>query len=370
MTTQINSRQCIILLIISIFALKFQGLFSLLSHNVGRDGWLFILFFLVFDLLLLLLVIRVLKLFPNKTLYDFLCESYGKVFAKIVFLCFAVYFIFKAIIPYKGINDLFGNVLFEFLPWSVFSLFLVFTVLFMVGKKLRGIGRVAELFFGVIVVGIIGCLLLSVFAPDYSRLLPILDNGLGAFVTTAVKYNMWFGDFLLLFLMMGKISSKLEYKKVLSWYAISGIVVAVFLAIFYSLYENLAVYQYQGLASITQFALLGLDIGKIDKILVLFSFVSTVIAIALYIYFSSTCLAKIFGIKRNVWFTIFCLVVIYILDVYVSGDVSVIIKFFENYLGYFGVVVHVGFTLLFYITAEIRAKIKLKNMEAKNDSIF
>ena len=55
---------------------------------------------------------------------------------------------------------------------------------------------------------------------------------------------------------------------------------------------------------------------------------------------------------------------------FVSGDVSVIIKFFENYLGYFGVVVHVGFTLLFYITAEIRAKIKLKNMEAKNDSIF
>lgn len=362
MTVQVNNRQCVILVIISIFALKFQGLFSLIAGDVGRDGWFFLFIFLIVDLLLLLLAIRVVLLFPNKTLYEFLSESIGKVPAKIMMLFYAFFYLFKAIIPYKGINDLFGNVLFEELSWSIFSILLLITLFFMVSKGLKGIARIGEIFFWGIAVGVIGSILISIPLMDVTRMMPFMENGFLNFSTTAIKYNTWFGDFILLFLMMGKISKTIKLRWVFIWYAICGVIVILMYTIFYSLYENLAIYQNEGLEAITQFSSLSLDIGRIDKVFVLLSFVSTIIAMALYLFFSASCMSNVFNTKINRWFTFGCLVFIYVVDVIVISNTAVLIQIYENILGYISLTIHVGFTGIIFITAIIKSCTK-KNMK-------
>jgi len=353
-TTKISNRQLVFLVMISVFALKLQGLFALIADGVGRDGWIFLLIYFGLDIIMLLLVIRIIKMFPNMSFYEFLSGCVGKVIAKILIFIYAVFFLLKIIIPYKGVNDLFDNVLFDELPWSIFSILFLIVLYFVASRGVNSIARMSEILFWIIIVGVLGCLFISIGATKFYRLLPIMENGFNGFIDTGRRYNLWFGDFLILFMFMGRLDNDIKYRWVVMGYAISAFIVVVLFCEFYSIYENMAIYENQGLVDVTQFALIGLDIGRIDRILVLFGFFATLITPALCVFIVAECLSNGFNIRSNKYFILTALVAIYVLDIFFFSDIAFAISVYANYISYLSVFVYVVLTVVLFLLALIK----------------
>ena len=365
---ELTKRQVLFLLTISFVVIKVQRLPSLIATNVGRHGWLIFLLLGIIDVLFLCLALIFNKYAKNRTTYE-ICEQAGsKWYAKFIYLLMAIYFIFNCLLPYEAVHDIFANILFDHLSWEIYSIILSATVLFVASRQLKNIGRLGELLFYVISVSFIILLILGAVTTNYYRTLPIADINAQEFVDTCIHYNLWFGDFLILYVFVGKIKQE---KGKLGWPVIVGYLVSVILVsfayiVFYGLYEHLSPNQNSMISSLSQFSLLGLDIGRIDWFLVLFFQVGTVISSALFLYLAAECLRLVFGIKKNVLIMFILVIGVYLADILIFKSVQAGASIIAGVTKYFAISMIVLMPILLLITLGVANK-KNKN---KNEFCF
>lgn len=347
----LTKRQSLFLLLICFLVIKVQRLPSLIATNVGRHGWLVLLILGGVDVLFLLLVLLFNKKAGDKTTYE-VCERVGsKWLAKIIYILFAIYFILKCILPYEAVHDIFANILFDHLSWELYSVILAGTILFVASRRLRNIGRLGELFFFFIAISFIVLLVLGAVTTNYYRTLPIADINGSEFLDTCIHYNLWFGDFLILYLFIGRVKqddSKLGWPIIVG-YLICVIASAFAYIVFYGLYEYLASNQNSLISSISQFSLLGLDIGRIDWFFVLFFQIGTVISSALYLFLSGDCFKKVFGLKK-IWVPLIILAIgVYLADIFIFKSVQAGASIVANITKYFALFMIIILPMILFV---------------------
>ena len=362
---ELTKRQTLFLVIICFLVIKVQRLPSLIATNMGRHGWLVLLVMGVIDVLFLLATLLFNKKAKNLTTYE-VCEKAGsKWFAKVVYILFAIYYILNCLLPYEAVHDIFANILFDHLSWELYSLIFAGTILFVASRKLKNIGRLGELLFYIVIFSFIILLALGATTTNYFRTLPIIDINSEEFIDTCIHYNLWFGDFLILYSFVGKI--KQEDGK-LGWPIIIGYVVCVITIIFayivfYGLYEHLSPNQNSMISALSQFSLLGLDIGRVDWFLVLFFQMGTVLSSSLYLFLASDCLNKVIGVKKNtIWVLIALVIGIYLADIFIFKSVQAGASIIANITKYFALFMIIVMPIILLITvAVVNKKEKLKN---------
>lgn len=298
---ELTKRQACYLLLICLFASKVQRLPSLIASANGRHGYLVFLILGFIDVLMLLLCLLFNKLANKSTTYLVLQKSGGAWYAKSIYVMFAVYFFFNSILPYEAVHDLFANILFDHLSWPLYSLILIGAVLFVASRGLKNIGRLSEMFFYLIFGSFLLLLIMGASTTDFFRCMPLSDVQGKVLIETCFNYNIWFGDFLVIYMFVGKMKQsdgKLGWIAVII-YLVSVLVLAFTYMVFYGLYENLASDQNSLISSISQFALLGLDIGRVDWFLVLFFQISTIVASSTYLYLTAYSLFEVFSSHKK-----------------------------------------------------------------------
>ena len=321
---ELTKKQTIFLLCICLAANKVQRLPSLISTNIARHGWLAFLVMGVLDILFLILTLCFNKKAKNRTTYEICENAGGKVYAKIMFIILAVYFLLNSLLPYEAVHDLFANILFDKLSWNVYGIALALTVFFIASRCLKNIGRLAELLFYIIAISFLILLILGAVTTNYWHILPITEINVSSFIKTCLEYNLWFGDFLLIYIFVGKIKQE---KKPLGWpcvllFSLTVLFISFAYIVYYGLYENLSINQNSLISSISQFSLLELDIGRIDWFLVLFFQISTVISSSTYIFATAYCVRKIIGAGNNVLICLIIATIIYFLDIFIFKSVQ------------------------------------------------
>ncbi|MBQ2135327.1 MAG: hypothetical protein II201_00410, partial [Clostridia bacterium] len=147
---------------------------------------------------------------------------------------------------------------------------------------------------------------------------------------------------------------------------IAGVLIVAFAyVVFYGLYENLAPNQGSLISSISQFALLDLDIGRVDWVLVLMFEISTFISSATFVYMSAKCLKDIFGSRTITYILIPLAVLMYVIDIALFKSVQVgagVLSYVTRYF-YPVIVVLVPISVL---VASIVANKKDKKDQIKN----
>lgn len=332
---QISRRQAILLFLICTISSKLQMLPTLLASDVGRDLWIVLLFGGLVDVVFLFLTILINKLCPTLTIHDLIRQTFGKVVSFVVVTIFFVYFICTAILPFEAVRDVFASNLFDSITWQLFSLFLVFCVGYLAFSGLRTIGRSAELYGVIIFICVISLILMGIFSTDFSNTLPILNQPTTNLVSSYFNHSIWFGDYMIFFVLMGRIKpdkTTLKFKDTL--YFIGAICIyAVAYISFYGLYTVSAGSRASLLSSISAFSLLTLDIGRIDWFLVLLSQIASVISCATYIYCASDCVYQITN-KRNFGIcVIFSVIILYLADVFLFNNIDSGIVFYSQYTG-------------------------------------
>ena len=377
MKKELTKRQALFLLVVCFIANKAQRLPSFIATSIGRHGWLVTLILGMLDVVMLFVMLWTNKVANGKTCYDMCKNAGGKWFAKFIVLFFGLYYLLNALLPYEAIHDVFSNVLFDHLSWELYSVFIVFAIAFLATHGLTTIGRVTELLMFVIITSLVGLLILGGSTTDFSLVLPFYDIDAGKLFDACFSYSMWFGDFTIVYIFMGRV--KEDDGKMNFWFpivlAFSVLAMTFGYMIFYGLYEVLAPEQTNAISSISQFALLNLDIGRVDWFLVLFFEMSTFISSGLYVFGASKCLCEVFEIKKQNYVTIGLPIFVYFLDILVFKSIGRGASKFAKVVKYFYPMIAIGFPIVLLICSFVSRKKdrkKLQNLckNSKYSAIF
>jgi purine-cytosine permease-like protein len=106
------------------------------------------------------------------------------------------------------------------------------------------------------------------------------------------------------------------------------------------------VYQANSLSAITQYSLIGLGVGRPDWFLVLFVFLSTIIANAFYVYAYTLSVSEIFNLKRSYLFISSMVFVLFVVDNIVLKNIQSSLSFMHNYVSFLALFVGISMPIL------------------------
>ena len=368
MIKSISKKQAIYLLLICLVGTKFQRLPSFLADVSGKGFWLVFCLYLLIDGLFLLLALKIIDLGDGATLYEMLEKTTGKIFSKIIFVLFGVYFFIITILPYESVHEVFADIIFDSLPWKFFAIFMLIAMGTIAVSGLRNIGRMCQMFFYLILVGILGLFLLGASTSDVTAILPIYDVSISSIFTGVYKSSLWFGNFMILFVFMGRIHNQ-EDKKwggiKLSYFA-SGLFITAMCIVFYGIYEHITPLKRNLLTKISQFSLLSLDVGRPDWFLILFAELATILTAGIFIYCSAVSFREVFKCKKINIIIYILLFLLYINTNYLIRSKLTIFRIIISYGAVFGLIMQYALPLTLLIIAIIYKK---KNVSQKSNNI-
>ena len=271
----------------------------------------------------------------NKTFYELLVFTFGKIAAKIILTIFSVFLFYAAFLPLLEQKLLVQSVFYDTLPSIVaFSPFFLFGA-YLCAKPLLHMGRVWDILAPVSIVGYLGILVLSFSNADFSALLPVGGSGAdGIFQGTAYSLS-WFFDSALVLALMGKF----EYKKGMAWkcplmYLLGAAGIILFLAVFYGIYSDIAVRQLFGFSKMSKYFAGITVLGRIDYLFIFSLAFVMVFYCSLPLHAGVDCLIQAYGSDhyKPTIFSVVINLVILILTVTLDYQFNVINEFITKTL--------------------------------------
>ena len=297
MKFQLKTRQVCLFFIAFLPVSKLFTMPSIIAGCASEDMWISTLINLLLDLITLSFVLWTCK--KTKTDFFGLLElNFGKLGSKIILLLYFFTFFFKALLPINQQKTYVELTLYETLPSFLNFLPFFLVSFFFCCKRIRVLGRVADIFWVITLIGLILIFLLSFTNSDFSAVLPIgaqgfINQSKGAFYS----FN-WFGDCAYLMFFIGQFQvKKKDCVKVFLSYLIPGLFVVFFMIIFYGVFTSIAFRQIFALTEISKYTIVINNIGRFDYVGIICILASNFFALALPLYFASLILNKIFNIK-------------------------------------------------------------------------
>lgn len=328
----VTVRQLIYILIVSMVTLKVLLLPSLLAKDIGRDSYLFILTFLLFDFLILILFIFIFNKYPDLSFYQIIQKIFGTVIAKIIMFCFFVFFFIKCWGVFQTNYNYLNENLYTNLNWLTFSLPILFGVMYMSKFGVNAASRLMEVCFPIIVLGFILALTVGLYRADFSNLLPFCENGYFFHLPKMLRYSFWFGDYVVFIVFFGNIKQeKKQNVKILVSVLVSIFVVAFFMAIVYAVFDYNATSHSNAISDILQIIPASSDIGNFDWVLIL------IWDISLFLYFTFNSLCAFYSFRQvffKKWqlFTITAILLLVLgVNLFTSFDIHNSVIFVQNY---------------------------------------
>jgi hypothetical protein len=232
----------------------------------------------------------------NRTFYDMLCYTFGKIAAKIVLSSLALFLFFAALLPLFEQKLMVQSVFYDTLPSIVaFAPFYLFSA-YLCAKPLCNFGRAWDIIAPISIVGFFGIMLLSVSNAEFSALAPVGVNGAGGFFGGTAYTMSWFFDSALLLVLIGKF----EYKKGMAWksavsYLIGAAAVLVFLAVFYGIFSDIAERQFFAFSKISKYFSGMTVLGRIDYLFIYSLALVMAYFCALPVHAGVDCLTQAYG---------------------------------------------------------------------------
>lgn len=333
----ITAWQTGILLFILLFANKILVLPSLMYDGASFESFLIPVVLFVFEMGLLYLFYKLKTKFPEESFAEILKNRIGKIPMLILYLCFMIFFLGKAVLLYNVTYIFFRNMIYKDSSNFVFLFSLLPIINYMAIVGLRSIGRTAQLFFPGIVLITMFCIVIGFFGINSTPL--IFESSFSQFALTTLKHISPFGDTLFLFLIMDKIKIKKgEWKVIFSLAGVACFLVVGITLVFVLSYTYTSFMHPFAIFEIMSYVKDYGGLGRIDII--------SMSVIIVYTYFHLTIYLKTFMLafhevlpKLNAIYSVltFNLLFLIIID-FLIINLEVAVTFGERILPYFEIV--------------------------------
>lgn len=356
MKKMVTTRQLLFILAVSILTLKVLLLPNVFASNLGRDGYLMLLFIFLCDFLVLLMFLFLMNKYKDMTFEELLQYIFGKTISKIIMFLLFLYFVMQGWNRFQTNYVYLDDNLYTTLSWYTFAFPIVIVSLFCLKQGLNAYGRLCEFFMPIVLFGFIVTIIVGVFRADYTNALPFLENGVG-FVKNAYKYSAWFGDYMFLIIFFGKVKCDKKFNlKVLIFVAIMFLLVVLFHALFYFTYGNNTICHTNAISDIMQFLPSVSDIGSFDWILILVWDIALFLDLTLNVISGMYCFGAVFTKKCSAIIAgiIYCGIII--LNYLMSFNVYLTIFYAQTYLLPFIIFVQGGIPFVVFIFGLIKRR--------------
>ena len=343
-----TSRQFYYIFSIFIISLKIQKMPCILFNYLNKDSYFLFIIYLLIDIIGVIFAFILSKKINNSKLNKLNNTNIVDILFKISLLFTAVYFLFQSVVFYEAIQDLFSHILFENLSWKLFSLFLLSCVFYIACFDYDNIGRVAEIFFPIIMSSLVLLFIMGSLETDFTSILPFQTIKNADFISAFKDFNIWFGDFFLI-IFLGSVSKDIKLKPTIISYVCSMVFVILFILSFQGRYQNLSALQPSVISVISEQSLLGIDIGRIDWFFILMAETGTVICSGLCLCISKNALSVVFKKVKKNHFLIGLIAIVYYLDIGYLVDLKVKENFFFNFSAHFSIYLKIIVMLLISI---------------------
>lgn len=223
----INAWQTGIILFVLLFANKFLLLPSLLVEDLKMEAFFVPLILGIAEFCLLIVFYRLKVKYPDQSFFDLIESHLGKVFAYFVYTLLAIYFVSKAILLYNIVYIFFKSVLYKSNSNYLFLFCIIPIINYFACSGLRTMGRTLQLFFPVLLLLTVFCIVVGIFGISGKPL--FFQSSAGDVTISALRHISTFGDTLFLFVIMDKV--KIEKKQWKVVFSLSATAIALVVAI-------------------------------------------------------------------------------------------------------------------------------------------
>ena len=238
--------------------------------------------------------------FDGLTFYEILYGAFGKIFAKIVYFIFFLFFLLKGFIPLVEQKNYIEIALYETAP-SVFTFlgFFLFSSFFCY-KGIKSVARCADVTVWAAAFGIVTLLALAVPLTDLTELLPVVGVPIGKILHGAKNTFVWYFDGVYILFLIGRFKKEKAYKrKILCSYAVMALITIVYSIILYGEFGAITERQFFSPIQIGKSNVALSNIGRIDYVAgFVFAFVCA-FNVATPFVFASHALEVTFDIKNK-----------------------------------------------------------------------
>lgn len=358
-----SARQFYFTIFIFSVSLKVQKMPSLSVGYLGKDNYLMVLFFMVVDLVGIALAFFILNRLKTMDLKNE--NNSTKIIKKIILIFTTLYFMLQGTLLYEAIHDLFAHVLFDNLPWTVFSLLLIAVVFYLALTGVKNIGKSVDLYFFVVLISYV---ILAIFGgrqTDFSVIFPFETTNFKNICDNFTAFNIWFGDFFMI-LFLGRHCDKIKWKWTSLVYVASMLFVALLFVEFNGIYGEYAAIQSSLVSEISEQSMLGIDIGRVDWFLIILTEVGTIISSSLCLFFAKQCASVLLPKVKQGYVLGFLMIVLYLVDVFYLVDTNIKEMVFMEFSGLFSLLTKVVVFLMILIYCLFKKKSSKKELEASS----
>lgn len=319
-TKQLTSTQFSILVFICGMAIKMFMLPALMLKVSGRDSIIVMAFYLAIELINVLILVYTLCRNPDKTFYEILTSTLGKIITKIITVYFTLFLLLKILLMLSEVKVFFSSSVYERISWEIMIIPLLALCIGFAIKPLTSLGRTSELFMPLIVIStVVLSLLLSANVP-IANILPLFSDGLSSSVKGVLTFPIWFGDVSLLLVCLGNVKiTKHTVLKTILMRLLSVVFVLMFSIIMFATYADITdLIDYgHNVSSMTQYSLGSHDYGRFDYIIYCFWMLAVVVKIMLNFFALSQNVRYVSGKNAQYIIPIIIGVVVYVLTTFV-----------------------------------------------------
>lgn len=315
MTKKISGMQCALILCITTIGLNFLVFPALFAKYAFSDVYISVAIGLAIDFLFCAIVLGVMKNNPNVTLQQLIVRAFGKVIAKILIFLLAVHLFCKGILIIKEIHNYFNETLFDDINWFVYVIPLLVLIGYMVLKDFRTFGRTIQLFIWLIALALVVSVVIPATQADFSNLLPIFENGVAGVFVGVFRCSFTFGDYLILFLLMGKVEFKPKTTKtVLTWLLVTDIFVVGFYIVFSAVFGDTGLNHSLALSELLLYTSINTLNGSINWLNILFWLIILFLQVGIVMLSSAKLVGQCFNIQNKI-VTMFVIVISVLISV-------------------------------------------------------
>lgn len=296
---ELKVRQVCLFIITFLPIMKLFMMFSVIAKHASNDMWISLVINSLIDLIVVMSAIFVYQK-TNKSFVEILNEKLGKKCSKIILSFFLIYFIAKALIPINEQKDYVILTLYIAMPKLLYFIPFFFMSYYICSQKLRALGRLADLLWIIMIIGVVLLIVLSIKNADFYALLPINYNNTKGIIKGSYYSQNWFGDGLYLLLIIGEFQKEKKWGlKIILSYAFSFLIVIIFGILFYSIFTSIAFRQRFALTELSKYSTVISNTGRFDYIGIVLILFIDIFSVSLPIFFACRVFRIIFNVQKN-----------------------------------------------------------------------
>jgi spore germination protein KB len=185
------------------------------STEAKQDSWISILLALLMFIPIIMTYIRIVSLFPEKSLYDIVSEIFGNVIGKIIVLLYVLYAIHLGALVIRNFSEFTSIVAMPVTPKMVIQVFLLALCAWMVKSGVEALGRWSKFILPIVILTIFATFIISLKDMSFKNLKPVGCAGFENIVAGAFSsFSFPFAESVLFLPLFGSVKSTENPQKI------------------------------------------------------------------------------------------------------------------------------------------------------------